>query len=142
MLLGISRYIGPELLSIAYKMGHGDEIVLADAFFPGHSLNACTIRCDGVEIDNLLEGLLPLFPIDNYTDESIVMMETFCDDQYDSTIECNYKDIIGKYSKDIKSNIIKIPRFSFYERAKKSFAIVISGTNKKYANIILKKGVI
>jgi len=139
MLIGISKYIGPELLSIAYKMGHGDEIVLADAFFPGHSLHSLTIRYDGVEIDNLLEGLLPLFPIDINENEPIIMMETCYGTKCDSSIEHNYQNIIERYS---KINIIKIPRFDFYERARKSFAIIMSGTNKKYANIILRKGVI
>ena len=32
-------------------------------------------------------------------------------------------------------------RYAFYERAKKAFAVVISGETRKYGNIILKKGV-
>ena len=32
-------------------------------------------------------------------------------------------------------------RFAFYERAKKAFAVVISGETAKYGNVILKKGV-
>jgi len=33
MLKGISPYISPELLKVLAEMGHGDEIVLADAHF-------------------------------------------------------------------------------------------------------------
>ena len=32
-------------------------------------------------------------------------------------------------------------RFAFYERAKKAYAIVLTGETGKYGNIILKKGV-
>ena len=39
MLKGISPLFSPELLVTLYRMGHGDEIVLADAHFPGDSVN-------------------------------------------------------------------------------------------------------
>ena len=32
-------------------------------------------------------------------------------------------------------------RYAFYERAKKAYAVVITGETAKYGNIILKKGV-
>ena len=54
MLLGISPLISPELLAILYRMGHGDEIVFADAHFPGHSTNERVIRADGLQIEDLL----------------------------------------------------------------------------------------
>ena len=38
MLKGISPIISPELLKLIAEMGHGDELVLADANFPGASI--------------------------------------------------------------------------------------------------------
>ena len=35
MLKGIDPILSPELLKILAEMGHGDEIILADAHFPG-----------------------------------------------------------------------------------------------------------
>jgi L-fucose mutarotase len=35
MLKGIHPAISPELLKTLTEMGHGDEIILADAHFPG-----------------------------------------------------------------------------------------------------------
>ena len=35
-----------------------------------------------------------------------------------------------------------IERFAFYERAKKCFAVVITGEKRLYGNILVKKGVI
>jgi L-fucose mutarotase len=32
-------------------------------------------------------------------------------------------------------------RFAFYERARKAFAVVMTGETVKYGNLILKKGV-
>ena len=40
MLKGIHPAISPDLLKVLAEMGHGDEIVLADAHFPGHTVNA------------------------------------------------------------------------------------------------------
>ena len=37
MLIGISPLISPDLLAVLHRMGHGDEIVLADAHFPGET---------------------------------------------------------------------------------------------------------
>ena len=60
MLKGIHPAIGPELLKVLAEMGHGDEIILADAHFPGHSFNDQVLRTDGVKITTLLDGILPL----------------------------------------------------------------------------------
>jgi L-fucose mutarotase len=35
-----------------------------------------------------------------------------------------------------------VERFSFYERAKQAYAILATGEEALYANIILKKGVV
>ena len=35
----------------------------------------------------------------------------------------------------------RMERFAFYERAKKAYAIVLTGETRKYGNVILKKGV-
>ena len=37
MLIGIPAIIPPELLKILDEMGHGDELTIGDANFPGHS---------------------------------------------------------------------------------------------------------
>ncbi len=65
MLKGISPVVSPELLYTLHVMGHGDEIVLADAHFPAESLTENIIRADGVKIQELLGGILPLFEIDS-----------------------------------------------------------------------------
>jgi L-fucose mutarotase len=140
MLKGIAKYLSPELLYAIYCMGHGDEIVLADAHFPGHSINENVIRADGVDIEDLLQAILPLFAIDNYVDDPLVMMQPVTGDQLDPAIEESYYNIITKFEPKVPK-IIKIDRFTFYERAKSAFAVVITGCAKKYGSIILKKGV-
>lgn len=38
MLKGIPRILTPDLLRVLAQMGHGDEIVIADANFPSASI--------------------------------------------------------------------------------------------------------
>ena len=68
MLKGIAPCISPDLLKVLAEMGHGDEIVLADAHFPGHTMNERVLRADGLSVTTLLDGILPLFDLDTYAD--------------------------------------------------------------------------
>lgn len=140
MLRGISHLFSPDLLATLYRMGHGDEIVLADAHFPGHSLNAAPIRADGVAIEALLAAILPLFALDNYDDAPVVMMAPVVGDSADSQVASQYRAVIDQFAPDTPP-ILYIDRFAFYERARTATTIVMCGSTRKYANIILKKGV-
>mgnify|MGYP006277790179 FL=1 len=140
MLKGISQLISPELLETLSRMGHGDEIVLADAHFPGESMNPHVIRADGLKIPDLLEGILPLFELDNYVDHPLVMMAAVEGDQLDPKVEESYLERIHKTNPNVPP-IERIERFAFYERAKKAFAVVMTGETVKYGNILMVKGV-
>jgi L-fucose mutarotase len=140
MLKGISPLISPELLAVLARMGHGDEIVLADAHFPAESFNGRVLRADGLRISNLLEAILPLFELDSYVPHPLVMMAASKGDTLDREVEKSYLKAIHKSNPDIAA-IERIDRFDFYERTKSAFAVVMTGETAKYGNIILKKGV-
>jgi L-fucose mutarotase len=139
MLKGISKYISPELLLVLHQMGHGDEIVLADAHFPGHSLGPRVIRADGIPVRDLLDGVLPLFELDSYA-PPLVMMEVVPGDTLDPTVERDYMEMIGKHAPGAPVPQ-RLERNAFYLRAKDAFAIVMTGELRKYGNLLLKKGV-
>jgi L-fucose mutarotase len=140
MLKGISPLFSPELLATIYRMGHGDEIIFADAHFPGHSSNDQVIRADGLQIEDLLDAVLPLFALDDYADDPLVMMECVPGDTPDPAVEAGYRSVIDKHAPETPP-IQFIERFAFYDRAEAAFAVVMTGDTRKYANIILKKGV-
>jgi L-fucose mutarotase len=140
MLKGISPLFSPELLATLYRMGHGDEIVFADAFFPGHSMNDLVIRADGLRIADLLDAVLPLFPLDEYVEAPTVMMACMAGDEPDPAVAGDYRAAIDRHAPETPP-IEFIDRFEFYDRAKDAYAVVMSGEARKYANIILKKGV-
>lgn len=140
MLVGISPLLSPELLGVLYRMGHGDEIVLADAHFPGETFNDRVIRADGLGVADLLDAILPLLVPDSYVDSPMTMMDAVPGDGLDPAVEKSYREAIDRHWPDTPA-IVRIERFAFYERAKGAFAIVMTGETAKYGNIILKKGV-
>jgi L-fucose mutarotase len=140
MLKGISPLISPDLLAVLARMGHGDEIVLADAHFPGESLNRQLLRADGLKIKDLLAAILPLFELDAYVPAPLMMMAAVEGDELDPLVETNYLEAIHQTNPDA-APIQRIERFEFYDRAKDAFAVVMTGETAKYGNIILKKGV-
>jgi L-fucose mutarotase len=140
MLKGISHLISPALLETLARMGHGDEIVLADAHFPGETYNPRVLRADGLRIPGLLEAILPLFELDAYVDAPLIMMAAVEGDTLDPDVEASYMKSILKTNPAV-APIQRIDRFAFYERAKSAFAVVMTGETAKYGNIILKKGV-
>ena len=140
MLKTISPCVGPDLLAVLARMGHGDEIVLADAHFPGHSIHARTLRADGLTVTQLLEGILPLFPLDTYA-PPVALMRVVKGDSADPAVERDYRAAIVRHEPWVKK-FERVERMAFYERARKAYAIVMTGERRKYGNIILKKGIV
>ena len=140
MLKGISPLISPDLLAVLARMGHGDEIVLADAHFPGESFNSRVLRADGLKIADLLSAILPLLELDAYVAHPLSMMAAVPGDTLDVSVEEGYLKSIHQTNPTV-APIQRIERFAFYERAKNAFAVVITGETAKYGNIIIKKGV-
>ncbi|MCM1330577.1 MAG: fucose isomerase, partial [Ruminococcus sp.] len=130
-----------ELVKILMEMGHGDEIVIADGNFPAETIGKRVVRCDGHGVPELLDAVMQLFPLDTYTDKPVMLMEVVPGDPVVPTIWDEYKAIINKYEPE-NCKIEMIERFAFYERAKTAYAVVATGEEAIYANIILKKGVV
>ena len=140
MLKGISPLLSPELLTVLCRMGHGDELVLAGAHFPGESLGVPVVRADGLRVPALLDAILPLFELDAYVEAPVVMMDAVPGDRLDPAVETAYRAAIDRHAPQTPA-IAHVERFAFYERAKRAFAIVMTGETVKYGNVILKKGV-
>ncbi len=135
MLKNISPLISPTLLKVLAEMGHGDEIVFSDAHFPAHTFNVNVIRADGLKVDALLAAIIPLFELDAYA-TPVIMMQAVPGDTLDPSVEERYRKAL-----DYTGEIVQEERYAFYERAKKAYAVVITGETAKYGNIIVKKGV-
>lgn len=140
MLKGISPLLSPELLATLARMGHGDTIILADAHFPGESFNENILRADGLRIPDLIEGILPLFELDAYVPDPLIMMAAVESDTLDPQVETDYRAAIDKHAPQAPA-IARVDRFDFYDLAQEAFAVVMTGETAKYGNLLLKKGV-
>ena len=142
MLKGILKVVSPELVKTLCEMGHGDEIVIADGNFPAETFGKRVIRADGIGGAEMLKAVLSLIPLDTYSDPNMILMRLMaCDEgKLNPVIWEEYEKIALAEDKNVK--IGNIDRFEFYERAKNAYAVIATGEEAVYANIILKKGVI
>jgi L-fucose mutarotase len=141
MLRGISPLLSPDLLAVLCRMGHGDEIVLSDAHFPAESFNSRVLRADGLRIEALLDAIMPLWVLDPYVSDPVVMMAPVEGDSADPAVAGRYRAAILRHHPDA-APISYLPRFDFYERTRRAFAVLLTGETAKYGNILIKKGVI
>ena len=142
MLKGISKIVSPELIKTLCEMGHGDEIVIADGNFPAETFGRRVIRADGIGGAEMLKAVLSLIPLDTYSDPNMILMRLMdCDKgKINPVIWNEYEKIAMAEDENVK--IGNIDRFGFYDRAKTAYAVIATGEEAVYANIILKKGVV
>ena len=142
MLKGISPLLSPDLLAALCRMGHGDELVLADAHFPAETFGTrLVLRADGLTVEQLLDAILPLFELDAYGDDPpMLTMEAVPGDTLDPAVEGSYRAAADRHGYGW-AKMGRLERFAFYDRARKAFLIVQTGETRQYGNLILRKGV-
>lgn len=141
MIKKIPKNLSPELMKVLMEMGHGDELVLADGNYPAASNAQRLIRCDGLTIPDLLKSLLEFFPTDSYVDTAFALMDVAQGDSTVPVIWDTYKEIIGNAEVE-NDRIEMMERQAFYERGKLAYAIVATGEEAIYANLLIKKGIV
>lgn len=142
MLKGISPMLSPELLKILCEMGHSDTIVIADGNFPAETMgkNGIVLRMDGHGVPQILEAILQVFPLDQYIEKPVSLMERVPGDNADVSIWKTYEKMIEKEEPRGISVIRRLERFAFYEEAKKAYCVIATSETSQYANVILQKG--
>ena len=112
MLKGIDKLLTGDLLKVSCDMGHGDELVIADANFPAETCAKRLIRLPGIDGVRAVEAIMSVFPLDTYTDDpAIVMALTESDVKKGMrrpVIWDDYQSAVG--------HLKEIERFEFYER--------------------------
>lgn len=141
MLRNLDPILSPDLLHALRAMGHGDEIVIADANFPAESAKPPCIRADGSDASQVLRAVLSVMPLDTYvTDPAKCMQVVDNPDERPDAVK-DFQSIIKEVA-DAPADIQMVERFAFYDRAEKAYAVVQTGERRLYGNIILTKGVI
>ena len=140
MLKGIPHILSPDLLHALLAMGHGDEITIVDGNYPGESAGPRLIRADGHSGTELLEAILTVMPLDDFVPDPAIVMQVVGDAGQRPPVVVEYEKIVARFEPAMKLNSLE--RFAFYKRANAGYAMVQTGEQRLYGNIILKKGVI
>jgi L-fucose mutarotase len=150
MLKGIPPLITPELLKVLAEMGHGDEIIIADANFTAASLalgangqRKPVIHLPGATVQQASAAVLALLPLDQAVDCPVAYMKV-CDtpEGYRSQQQREVIAMLEEQGHTSAMQCEAIERFAFYERVRNTFAIVLTGELQPYGNFLYKKGVI
>jgi L-fucose mutarotase len=141
MLIGLDPLLGPELLQALRAMGHGDDIALVDANFPGEATARRLIRLDGCDLASLLGAVLGVLPIDQTEPDAAVAMEVVGDPARREPIHQEIARLLAERARPTAA-LRLLERHAFYARARSAFAVVQSGERRFYGNVILRKGTI
>ncbi len=141
MLKGISPVLQPQMLKVLCEMGHGDRILIADGNFPAESMgkDSIVIRCDGHGAKGVLEAVLTVFPLDRSADQAVFLMAVSPGDHVKTPVWEEYRQVIARYD---DRGAVELERFAFYEMSRNAYAIIATGEQKPYANVMLQKGVV
>jgi L-fucose mutarotase len=142
MLIGIDPLLGPELLAHLRSMGHGDDLVIADANFPAASVAKRLVRAEGTTTPQMLATVLSVLPLDTFTNAAVCVMEVVDSAGVFAPITDEFRKIVAARAGQRFSNIGGLERFAFYERARQAYAVIATGERRIYGNIILRKGII
>ncbi|MEJ7137864.1 RbsD/FucU family protein [Amphibiibacter pelophylacis] len=145
MLKGISPLLIPDLLALLCDMGHGDEIIIADANFTARSLaqGKPVVRLPGAGVLQVVQAVMPLFPLDRAVDQPVTFMQVCQLPPGDtSQVQRDVIQALAASGETTAAGCQALERFAFYERCRSAFAVIHTGEMQPYANFILKKGVI
>lgn len=144
MLKGINPLLNADVLGVLRAMGHGDDLVITDTNFPSDSVARQTVYGRLLRIDasaaDVVQAVLSVMPIDTFVDDAAARMEVVDEPK---TILPVMTVVQNKVSAvDGPNLMLPIERFSFYDRAKKAYAIIQTGERRFYGCFAFRKGVI
>jgi L-fucose mutarotase len=142
MLMEISSLITPEVYEVICRMGHMDELVIADANYFAPALSGKVVFSYAPENHVLLAEILKYFPLDDDEEFPINVMTPDHVHIHEPQIWNDYQNVLARMYDSKKSLLNKISRQEFYLRTKNAYATIQTSDPRLYADIILKKGVV
>ena len=141
MLKGIDPLLSGDLLKVLDDMGHGDELVIADRNFPAYATGLPVIRLGEVSVTRAVEAVLSVFPLDTFIPHPLERMVVAEDPSRTTTRGDEIlAAAISAEGRELEWGVI--PRFEFYERAAKAYAVIHTLEDEGYNDFILTKGVV
>jgi L-fucose mutarotase len=132
-------------------MGHGDDLVICDTNFPAESVARQTVhgrllRMENVTAARAVRAVLSVMPLDSFVERPAERMEVVAspDDlpPVQQEVQAEIDEAARREAERDGWPMGSIERFAFYERARKAYAVLVTGERRFYGCFILKKGVI
>ncbi|MDB5886574.1 MAG: RbsD or FucU transport [Polaromonas sp.] len=143
MLKNIPPLLTPDALHALASMGHGDDLAIVDANFPAAALagkgGARLVQLAGANAAQVLQAVLQLLPLDDFVPETAWTMQAVGDA---GAVPGPVAEFAAALQAAGEAPASALERFAFYQRAQSAFVIVQTGEQRKYGNIVLRKGVI
>ena len=146
MLKHIDPLLTPDLLWVLAAMGHGDDLALVDANFPGEAIAAETasgrlIRLPGLRLGAVARAILSVLPIDDFVTDPVRRMQMVDHLDQVPAVQQEVQDAVNRAgAKSVP--LVGIERFAFYAAARQAFAVVQVGDGRPYGDFLIRKGVI
>ena len=141
MLKGIHPLLHADLLHALASMGHGDELVIADANFPGASIARRLIQAGGASAPEALDAILTVLPLATFLRPSALTMQVVGDAAAIPEPVREFGEVFARHGR-AALDLGKLEREAFYTRARNAYAVVRTGDLRPYGNILLVKGVV
>lgn len=145
MLKGIDAILNAEVLGALRAMGHGDDLIVADANFPADSIAAETRLGFLLRIDapaaRVVRAVLSLYPLDTFVDDAAARMEVVgAPDRIEPVMAEVQAEVDAAEGRPWP--MIGVERYDFYARAKAAYAVIQTGERRFYGCFAFRKGVI
>ncbi len=146
MLKGIDPRLNADVLYVLRAMGHGDALIIADTNFPSDSVSRATVYGDLLRMENLtaaeaVEAILSVYPLDTFVDDFAGRMEIVGESDTTPPVQQEVQQVIDA-AEGSHRPMIGIERFSFYDIARTSYAVIQTGERRFYGCFLLRKGVV
>lgn len=146
MLKNMDPLLNADLLWVLAAMGHGDDLALVDANHPADTVAAqCIVkkplRVNASSMAEVARAILTVFPLDDFTDDPVRRMEVVGAPHEVPPIQAEVQRVIDAVQ-GRACPMVGIERYSFYDAAKKSFAVIQVNDARPYGCFLFRKGVI
>jgi L-fucose mutarotase len=146
VLKGINALLNAEVLHALRAMGHGDDLIIADANFPCQSIANQTalgrlLRIDGASAADAVAAVLSLMPLDSFIDDAAVRMQIIGAPDEIPPVQTEVQAAIDA-AEGKPWPLVSLERYAFYTRAKAAYCVIQTGERRFYGCFALTKGVI
>jgi L-fucose mutarotase len=147
MLKSIHPLLNADVLFALRQMGHGDDLVIADTNFPAETVALETtfgrlLRIDA-DLPTVARAVLSQFPLDTFDVKGAASrMQVVGKPKEVLPIHAEVQAEIDHAEGKGKFKLQGVERFAFYEKAKRSYAVIQAHERRFYGCFIFKMGVI